>query len=98
MSVSCPAGFVWRKAQAATLRTLANNWAQQTLGRDADEGEIHWLIVNGIPANDDHISAFYEHYPLKEQVPMWREAGIQDAQAKLMSFGAAVVIWGTKRG
>ena len=44
------------------------------------------------------ISAFYEHYPLKEQVPMWCGAGILDAQAKLMSFGAAVVIWGTKRG
>ena len=44
------------------------------------------------------ISEFYEHNPLREQLLMWRAAGIEDAQAKLMSFGAAVVIWGTKRG
>jgi demethylmenaquinone methyltransferase/2-methoxy-6-polyprenyl-1,4-benzoquinol methylase len=44
------------------------------------------------------ISEFYEHNPLREQLLMWRAAGIEDTQAKLMSLGAAVVIWGTKRG
>jgi len=42
------------------------------------------------------ISGFYEHHPLGEQLLMWRAAGIEDARAELMSFGAAVIIWGTK--
>jgi hypothetical protein len=28
---------------------------------------------------------------------MWRAAGIEDAQARVMSLGGGVVIWGTKR-
>jgi len=44
------------------------------------------------------ISGFYEHHPLREQLLMWRAAGIEDARAELMSFGAAVVIWGMKSG
>ena len=42
------------------------------------------------------ISGFYEHHPLREQLLMWRAAGIEDVRAELMSFGAAVVIWGMK--
>jgi demethylmenaquinone methyltransferase/2-methoxy-6-polyprenyl-1,4-benzoquinol methylase len=44
------------------------------------------------------ISAFYERNPVRQQLLMWRAAGIEDPQAKRMSLGAAVVIWGTKRG
>ena len=44
------------------------------------------------------IPDFYRQYPLKRQLELWRAAGIEDVQAKVMSLGAAVVIWGTKRG
>ena len=44
------------------------------------------------------IPDFYRRYPLDRQLELWRAAGIEDVQAKVMSLGAAVVIWGTKRG
>jgi demethylmenaquinone methyltransferase/2-methoxy-6-polyprenyl-1,4-benzoquinol methylase len=43
------------------------------------------------------ISAFYRRYPLKDQLEMWRGAGISDVRARVMSVGGGVVIWGTKR-
>jgi demethylmenaquinone methyltransferase/2-methoxy-6-polyprenyl-1,4-benzoquinol methylase len=42
------------------------------------------------------ISSFYRRYPLAEQLQMWRRAGVTDVRAKVMTFGSAVVIWGTK--
>ena len=44
------------------------------------------------------IPEFYERYPLEEQLALWRAAGLEHVQARVMSLGAAVVIWGTKRG
>jgi hypothetical protein len=46
--------------QAFDMRDLANKWANSTLGRDASEGEVNFMLANKIPANDDHISAFFE--------------------------------------
>lgn len=45
--------------QMGDLRKLANYYAQQILGRDADEGEIHWMSVNGAMA-DANVQAFYQ--------------------------------------
>lgn len=42
------------------------------------------------------ISGFYEHHPLVEQLAMWRAAGVADVQAREMSLGGAVVIWGRR--
>ena len=44
------------------------------------------------------IPDFYRRYPLERQLDLWRAAGIEDVQARVMSLGAAVVVWGTKRG
>ena len=44
------------------------------------------------------ISRFYYRLPLEEQLAMWRAAGVADVQTRVMSLGAGVVIWGTKRG
>ena len=44
------------------------------------------------------ISRFYREYPMDEQLGMWRRAGIADVRSRVMSAGAAVVVWGTKRG
>jgi demethylmenaquinone methyltransferase/2-methoxy-6-polyprenyl-1,4-benzoquinol methylase len=42
------------------------------------------------------ISDFYQRYPLAAQLELWRQAGIEDVQARVMSVGGAVVIWGRK--
>ena len=44
------------------------------------------------------ISRFYDRHPLEEQLAMWRVVGVADVQARVMSLGAGVVIWGTIRG
>jgi demethylmenaquinone methyltransferase/2-methoxy-6-polyprenyl-1,4-benzoquinol methylase len=44
------------------------------------------------------ISRFYARYPLEDQLTMWRAAGIRDVQAKVMSLGGGVVVWGSKGG
>jgi demethylmenaquinone methyltransferase/2-methoxy-6-polyprenyl-1,4-benzoquinol methylase len=43
------------------------------------------------------ITDFYRRLPLDRQLELWRTAGISDVQARVMSLGGGVVIWG-KRG
>jgi demethylmenaquinone methyltransferase/2-methoxy-6-polyprenyl-1,4-benzoquinol methylase len=43
------------------------------------------------------ISGFYERYPLPAQVRMWQEAGMTRVRTRVMSLGAGIVIWATKR-
>ena len=42
------------------------------------------------------IRGFYEEWPLERQLELWREAGIMDVQARRMSLGGGVVIWGRR--
>ena len=42
------------------------------------------------------IRDFYRRYPLERQLELWRAAGIERVQARTMSFGGGVVIWGTR--
>ena len=42
------------------------------------------------------IPDFYERRPLAQLCAEWRAAGIADVQARPMSFGAGVVIWGKR--
>jgi demethylmenaquinone methyltransferase/2-methoxy-6-polyprenyl-1,4-benzoquinol methylase len=42
------------------------------------------------------IPGFYARHPLAMLPALWREAGIVDVQIRLMSFGAGVVMWGTR--
>ena len=44
------------------------------------------------------IPAFYARHPLATLPELWREAGIVDVQMRVMSFGAGVVMWGTRGG
>ncbi|HXF56751.1 MAG TPA: class I SAM-dependent methyltransferase [Actinomycetota bacterium] len=44
------------------------------------------------------ISRFARHHPLPAQLALWRGAGLEDVRYRLMSLGAAVVVWGRKRG
>jgi demethylmenaquinone methyltransferase / 2-methoxy-6-polyprenyl-1,4-benzoquinol methylase len=42
------------------------------------------------------ISAHYRDYPLAWHLKAWREAGIDSVNARLMSVGGGVVMWGTR--
>lgn len=42
------------------------------------------------------ISNLYHRYPLPELCGLWRQVGIADVQAKVLSLGGAVVMWGRK--
>ena len=42
------------------------------------------------------ISGFWQAFPLRRQLELWRDAGLRDVQARRLSLGAAVVMWGTK--
>ena len=42
------------------------------------------------------ITDLYRRLPLQRQLELWRAAGIVSVEAKLMSFGGGVVIWGAR--
>jgi demethylmenaquinone methyltransferase/2-methoxy-6-polyprenyl-1,4-benzoquinol methylase len=42
------------------------------------------------------ITGFYEGLPLDRQLELWRDAGVRNARARVMSLGGGVVIWGTR--
>jgi demethylmenaquinone methyltransferase/2-methoxy-6-polyprenyl-1,4-benzoquinol methylase len=42
------------------------------------------------------ITELYRRLPLERQLELWREAGVGDVQARVMSLGGGVVIWGTR--
>jgi demethylmenaquinone methyltransferase/2-methoxy-6-polyprenyl-1,4-benzoquinol methylase len=44
------------------------------------------------------IRGFYHRWPEERLLQLWRESGFPDAQAKRLSLGGAIVIWGTKQG
>jgi demethylmenaquinone methyltransferase/2-methoxy-6-polyprenyl-1,4-benzoquinol methylase len=42
------------------------------------------------------IAGFYARYPLARVIEIWREAGIEGVEARRMSLGGGVVMWGVK--
>ena len=44
------------------------------------------------------IRGFYERYPLPELLELWRGAGIREPQARTLSLGGGVVVWGRRDG
>ncbi len=44
------------------------------------------------------IEGFYRAYPLRRQLALWEAAGIERVEARRMSLGGGVVIWGTVGG
>ena len=42
------------------------------------------------------ITSFYRRLPLQPQLELWRQAGFASVEAKVMSLGGGVVIWGTR--
>ncbi len=44
------------------------------------------------------ITDLYRRLPLERQLELWRAAGISSVEAKVMSLGGGVVIWGDRDG
>lgn len=42
------------------------------------------------------ITDLYRRLPLQRQLELWRAAGIVSVEARVMSFGSGIVIWGTR--
>jgi demethylmenaquinone methyltransferase / 2-methoxy-6-polyprenyl-1,4-benzoquinol methylase len=42
------------------------------------------------------IRRFWRQYPLARQLALWRAAKVRSAQARRLSFGAGVVVWGVR--
>ena len=53
-----------------------------------------WFATGSFLAHS--IPDFYERFPLERVVQLWREAGIEGVQARRMSLGGGVVMWGTR--
>ncbi|MGH3132542.1 MAG: class I SAM-dependent methyltransferase [Gaiellaceae bacterium] len=53
-----------------------------------------WQDVGGFLGGS--IRSFWFKYPLERQLELWRAAGIRDTEARRLSLGGGVVIWGTK--
>jgi demethylmenaquinone methyltransferase / 2-methoxy-6-polyprenyl-1,4-benzoquinol methylase len=82
----CVPTGIWRP-----LWDLYVGVALPALGRIASKG---WYDVGRFLGPS--IRGFYERWPLERQLELWREAGVHDVQARRMSVGGGVVIWGTK--
>ena len=42
------------------------------------------------------IRGFYDRYPLDAVLRLWRDAGVRDLQARRLSLGGGVVVWGRR--
>jgi demethylmenaquinone methyltransferase/2-methoxy-6-polyprenyl-1,4-benzoquinol methylase len=42
------------------------------------------------------IDELYARLPLDRQLELWRAAGIEGVEARVMSFGGGVLVWGTR--
>ena len=42
------------------------------------------------------IRGFYERHPLDDVLAMWRSAGVRDVEARRLSVGGGLVVWGTR--
>jgi demethylmenaquinone methyltransferase/2-methoxy-6-polyprenyl-1,4-benzoquinol methylase len=42
------------------------------------------------------IRAFWREWPEARLLEAWREAGVPDVQARRLSLGGGIVVWGTR--
>jgi demethylmenaquinone methyltransferase/2-methoxy-6-polyprenyl-1,4-benzoquinol methylase len=53
-----------------------------------------WGEVGGFLG--DSIRMYWDRYPLERQLDWWEGAGLRDVEARRLSLGGGVVMWGTK--
>lgn len=56
-------------------------------------GSAWWRVGRFLGPN---IEQFYSRWPVERITAAWREAGMRDVNARAMSLGGGIVIWGTK--
>ena len=83
-----PGGEPWHALWSAYTRI-----GLPLLGRAVSRewAEVGRFLAHSIPA-------FYARHPLDSLVASWESAGIGAVQVRVMSFGAGVVMWGTRDG
>jgi hypothetical protein len=57
-------------------------------------GKAWWDVGRFLGPN---ISGHYGRWPLQRLLDAWAAAGMVDVQARVMSFGGGIVMWGAKR-
>jgi demethylmenaquinone methyltransferase / 2-methoxy-6-polyprenyl-1,4-benzoquinol methylase len=81
-----PPSPLWRAAWRAYTRV-----GLPALGRLVSR---EWAATGTFLAHS--IPDFYERHPLEQILDMWRAAGVEHVQARRMSLGGGVVMWGEK--
>ena len=56
-------------------------------------GSAWWRVGRFLGPN---INQFYSRWPLERITAAWREAGMRDVNARAMSLGGGIVMWGAK--
>jgi demethylmenaquinone methyltransferase/2-methoxy-6-polyprenyl-1,4-benzoquinol methylase len=82
-----PAGPLWGPLWWLYTRAVLPAAGYATGGRE-------WFEVGRFLGPS--ISQHYRRYPVAWQLETWRRAGVVDVQARVMSVGGGVVIWGRK--
>jgi len=82
-----PAGPLWHPLWVLYTRALLPAAGFLLGGRE-------WLEVGRFLGPS--ISEHYRRYPLSWQLSAWRAAGVEGVQARVMSLGGGVVVWGRK--
>jgi demethylmenaquinone methyltransferase/2-methoxy-6-polyprenyl-1,4-benzoquinol methylase len=78
-------------APARRLWSLYTRFGLPTAGRVVSRG---WYDIGRFLSQN--IPQYYERYPLSAQRAFWKEAGIRSIEVRRMSFGAGIVISGTR--
>lgn len=86
LEFAVPPNPLWRAAWS-----LYTHVGLPALGRLASP---EWAQAGRFLAHS--IPDFYARHPLERIVELWRDAGIEHVQARRMSLGGGVVMWGTK--
>lgn len=88
LEFAVPSNPVWREAWR-----LYTHVGLPVLGRAVSR---EWAQAGSFLARS--IPDFYERFPPERVLELWRAAGIEVVQARRMSLGGGVVIWGTRSG
>jgi demethylmenaquinone methyltransferase/2-methoxy-6-polyprenyl-1,4-benzoquinol methylase len=91
--VACLEFFVPTRVLPRALWELYVRAGLPLLGRAAPNG---WGRVGSFLGPS--IRAFWRRYPLEALLELWRAAGIDRVQARTLSLGGGVVIWGERAG
>jgi demethylmenaquinone methyltransferase/2-methoxy-6-polyprenyl-1,4-benzoquinol methylase len=83
-----PPNPVWRAAWWLYTRSVLPAAGWVTGGKD-------WYRVGRFLGPS--ISGLYRKYPVPALVAMWEQAGVEPVQAKVMSLGGGLVMWGSRR-